>query len=507
MSNDITDLNRECIAFLKERRISLETAAKCGIRRGRLRGTDAIAFPYYVEDTITGYKLRSITIPKREGGFSIVGKIGGLFLSHLVDPSVNQLVICEGEFDPLACYEAGVLNAVSLPHGAIHSANSVDSTKLACLSEAAGVFKNIKRIVIATDGDGPGKATGDEIARRVGRWRAYRVAWPNMPKPDANEVLMKLGASTLSNIISDAAPEDIPGLARPEKYKADLLRFREGEILKGETTGYEELDEIYRIAPVFTTVTGYPGSGKTRFVAQLQMNLAMRRGAKFATWSRESPGFIQTADMIEMFVKKRFHKSMNNVMSDEEMEEGFQFVNQHCTMLESGDEPDTMESILERGTAAVLRDGIESLGIDPYNYITKNGEAREDLQISEMLGLGTDWTKNYGCGIFFIAHPKTVNPDIVPVGNHISGGSTFHAKTDFGLTVYREDMWVKIRNWKTKHAWLGKLGDAELGFDMNTGCYYDPGLLATEPARYTARYIPPVPAPYSEPRYANEDEL
>jgi hypothetical protein len=36
-------------------------------------------------------------------------------------------------------------------------------------------------VVVATDGDGPGHALAEELARRLGRERCWRVKWPQSP--------------------------------------------------------------------------------------------------------------------------------------------------------------------------------------------------------------------------------------------------------------------------------------------------------------------------------------
>ncbi len=469
-------LNDECYEWLEERCISRDTADHFKLRMGRVRGTDAIGLPYFHDGRVTGYKLQSIEIPKKEGAFSIIGKVSGLFGRHVFDPAVPHAIILEGEFDPLACYEAGLRNVLSIPHGAINPGTSGDTTKLAFLGECESLFRGMKRIVVATDNDGPGKATGDEIARRIGRYRVYRPIYPDGAK-DANDVLIDFGAEQLRKLIENSKAEEIPGLTKPSAFKGDLMRFRRGDVLQGYSTGYGCLDPIFRITPgVFTTITGHPGHGKSELVDQIHINMALREDWNFAMWSRENAGFVHTSKLIEKFIRKRFHPDMNNVMSDNDIERGMELVERHATFITSDGGPDTMESILERMTGAVMRYGIKSCVIDPYNYIQKNHElAREDLQISDMLSVGTDWAKNHECHVFFVAHPRTMDEDKVPNGSSISGGGTFNAKTDFGLTVHRPDKGrvAEVHNWKTRHSWLGRVGVSMLGYSVDKASYYD----------------------------------
>jgi len=75
------------------------------------------------------------------------------------------------------------------------------------------------KIVIATDNDGPGNALAEELARRLGRERCWRVKWPGVDAPggrrkDANEVLMQDGADALRGMLAAAEAYPIRGLFR-----------------------------------------------------------------------------------------------------------------------------------------------------------------------------------------------------------------------------------------------------------------------------------------------------
>ena len=80
------------------------------------------------------------------------------------------------------------------------------------------------RIILATDSDAPGQALAEELARRLGRDRCWRVRWPTtddkgdqqgqaeLARKDANEVLMKDGREELHRLVAAAEPYPIRGL-------------------------------------------------------------------------------------------------------------------------------------------------------------------------------------------------------------------------------------------------------------------------------------------------------
>jgi hypothetical protein len=68
------------------------------------------------------------------------------------------------------------------------------------LDADAEVLDAAKKIVIAVDNDAPGRRLEDELARRLGRERCWRVEWPVGCK-DANDVLVKFDAAELRAVM------------------------------------------------------------------------------------------------------------------------------------------------------------------------------------------------------------------------------------------------------------------------------------------------------------------
>jgi twinkle protein len=120
---------------------------------------------------------------------------------------------------------------VSVPDGAPRDVKEgalpdpEEDVKFSYLWASRGVLDMAARIIIATDSDGPGQALSEELARRLGRERCWRVKWPVAeadaaaggkapPLKDANEVLVALGPDALKAAIEGAEPYPIRGLFR-----------------------------------------------------------------------------------------------------------------------------------------------------------------------------------------------------------------------------------------------------------------------------------------------------
>jgi hypothetical protein len=72
-----------------------------------------------------------------------------------------------------------------------------------------GVLDRAKRVILAVDGDAPGRALAEELARRIGKAKCWRVEWPALgdaPRKDANEVLVEDGANVLRECVAAAKP-------------------------------------------------------------------------------------------------------------------------------------------------------------------------------------------------------------------------------------------------------------------------------------------------------------
>ncbi|XP_066341108.1 primase homolog protein-like [Miscanthus floridulus] len=100
-----------------------------------------------------------------------------------------------------------------LPPGAAESSDfvvvlSLQDKKYNYLWNCKDYLDSASRIILATDDDHPGQALAEELARRLGKERCWRVKWPKKNDTDtckdANEVLMFLGPQALRKVIEDA---------------------------------------------------------------------------------------------------------------------------------------------------------------------------------------------------------------------------------------------------------------------------------------------------------------
>ncbi|KAK8468806.1 hypothetical protein PHAVU_006G124200 [Phaseolus vulgaris] len=170
-----------------------------------------IAFTYKQNGLLVGCKYRALE--KRfwldKGTEKILYGIDDI-------SQVSEIIIVEGEIDKLSFEEASFRNCVSVPVGAPVKVSSKDlppiekDTAFQYLWNCKEYLDKAVRIILATDNDPPGQALAEELARRLGRERCWRVVWPKKDEfssfKDANEVLQHIGADALKKIVENAEP-------------------------------------------------------------------------------------------------------------------------------------------------------------------------------------------------------------------------------------------------------------------------------------------------------------
>jgi len=182
---NLEPLTDEMKQFFVARGISTETLSRNGVASamvydpGEKRDSRVIAFPYYRDGVLVNVKYR--TMNKRF--WQVRGAEKVLYgLDDIV--GAPEVIIVEGEMDKLALEEAGFRNVVSVPDGAPARVRdgalppAAEDTKYSYLWKCRAWLDQAVRVVIATDNDAPGDALAEELARRLGRERCWRVRWP-----------------------------------------------------------------------------------------------------------------------------------------------------------------------------------------------------------------------------------------------------------------------------------------------------------------------------------------
>ncbi|CAL9043305.1 twinkle homolog protein, chloroplastic/mitochondrial-like isoform X1 [Musa acuminata AAA Group] len=485
----------ELIAYFAERSISAKTLERNGIMQCKQDDQIVIAFTYRRNAALVSCKyLASSKECWQETGTEHI------FYGLDDIKQASDVIIVDGEIDKLSMEEAGFPNCISVPYGLpaqsskeLHSED--EATKFQYLWNCKEYLEKASRIILATDAGGPGQALADELARRLGKERCWRVKWPKKNAielcKDANEVLMYIGPDKLRDVIENAELCPIMGLSHFSNFFNEVDEYYHRSLgFERVSTGWRALDELYNVVPgELTVITGVPNSGKSEWIDALLCNINEARKWKFLLCSMENKVRDHARKLLEKYINKPFINSRygesTERMSVQELEQGKKWLNDTFYLIRCEDDSlPSIDWVLELAKSAVVRYGIRGLVIDPYNELDhqRSSKLTETQYVSHMLTKIKRFAHHHSCHVWFVAHPRQLQNwrGYPPNLYDISGSAHFINKCDNGIVIHRnrnanagplDRVQVCVRKVRNKVA--GRIGDAFLSYNKTTGKFED----------------------------------
>lgn len=440
----------------------------------------AIQFPYFRNGECVNIKSRALARKAfmQEGGAEkVLYGLDGI-AAHA------WAVIVEGEIDALSLWQAGVPNCLSVPDGAPPAGSKGSDLKFEYLVNCEAELAHLTKIILAVDNDGPGQALEEELARRLGPERCYRIQWPEGIK-DANEFLVARGGEALAAYMDQCQPWPIAGIVEVK----DLVDEIEALFLQGEgrglSTGIIALDEFYTVqVGEMTIVTGIPGHGKSELLDALLVNLSEEHGWRHGMCSPENfPVAGHVAKLMEKYIRKPFRVGPTQRMDWTDLTNGMQWLQEHFVFFNPPEDELNIEAVLALTKKVVARYGIRGMVIDPWNEFEHSLDRNqtETSYIGETLTKIRRFGRNHGVHMWVVAHPMKLKKREdgsypVPTPYDINGSANWRNKADNCLTIYREvdaedDRQVQVHVQKIKFRQTGKVGMAELYWNPVNGRY------------------------------------
>ena len=446
VSNANHDLSQGSIAWLDNRKISQATAETFKL----FTKDQKLCFPYYLDGDIVNIKSR--TKDKRflqeKNATKCLYNID-MLKKHWESVGTKSVIFVEGEMDVLALYEAGYKNVVSLPDGAPQTAKfHKDDKRFKAFEHSKWIF-DADEVIVATDADENGKALRLELIHRFGKDICKVVNFPRIDDwqcKDANECLIHYDTQILQECIQYAEEFPVHGLHGVKEYHDSVQNIYDGNEQKALSTGFKELDKIYKIMPsTFNLITGIPNHGKSNFLDQILLNLAENEGWNFALFSPEhsTPNHIRR--LLEKRCRKPFDIGLHARISQDELNEGIQFLDDHFRFIESTEEIPNIEYILKKAKLAKQRFGIKGLVIDPFNQISPDRDyaKREDEHIRDIIAKCQQFARNHQMVVWMVAHPHKLQRNdsgVIPPPDlyQVSGSAHWANMSDVALVVHRD---------------------------------------------------------------------
>ena len=423
-----------------------------------------INFNYYRNNEIVNVKYRD-----GQKNFKMVSGAELIFygLDNIFDLDVCYIV--EGEMDALSLHECGLYSVCSVPNGA-----SKGSQKLEYLDNCFEYFKDKNKIILCTDNDESGLKLRNELARRFGNYKCKYVDFGQYK--DANEVLIKKGAETLRNIISEAKDFPLEGVLNIDNIWNDVLNFSENGI-KNYSLGLPGSDDWFKLAfGEWTVLSGIPNSGKSDILDQILCNMATKHDFRCAMFSPESFPY-------EGHIKRIANKLNQKNCTIDDLNKTKDFIEDHFYWIKIDLENLTVKGILDSFRELVFQRGINICVIDPWNMLDHSAQ-KDHSYIGKILSQITQFCQQTNTHLFLVAHPRKIESDggvyRKPTLYDISGSADFFNKAYNGLisyrcigqkTKYKSDV-VRIHIEKVKRKENGQLGEFEIAPDFDCGGIY-----------------------------------
>lgn len=472
--------------WLQGRGISETAIHQCGVKSSRifsaLSGKEevAIAFPYVRNG-------ETINVKYRMSGKQFQMEKGAERIFYgLDDINPDCVVIVEGEIDKLSLSTIGIQSCISVPDGAPSAESKDYGSKFTFLESAESQLEAVKKFILAVDGDAPGKRLEEELARRLGFDRCFRVVWPTGCK-DANDVLATQGSAALRDCLEHVAPYPVSGVNTVRDMRDRIEKIYQYGFRTGKKTGWPNMDDLYTVREgEWTLVTGVPSHGKSTWLDNLLVNLARNEGWRFAMFSPENhPMENHIARLIPKASGVPFREGITPRIGPEDLAECLDWLETHFWWIYPEGEVWTIENILAKAKSLVVRNGINGLVIDPWNELdhSRPNGLSETEQTSLTLSKIRQFARQHDIHVWVVAHPTKLrrNDDgtyPVPTPYDVSGSAHFNNKADNAITIYRNptqpDKPTQIHVQKIRFREIGQVGVAELAFDRVTERYLMP---------------------------------
>ncbi len=495
--DQVMDLTETLCRQLEDRGISSETAVMFGVRSKEIGGSECLALPYKINGKDTCYKVRPVNSKKICFWSGSEDDRGKHFFNVdcLSDPSLTDypLIITEGELDCLTLLKH-YPKTVSVPNGANLKSIPLDdersNTAFEYLENAIDRLRDVKEIILCTDGDRAGRVLAKDLALRLGRPRCRWVNYPFKDNDqserckDVNESVQIYGEKILPKIIEKAEWWAVSGV-----YRLDQLPpLPSPEVFK---TGMGRLDNHLGIRlGDFSVVTGIPSHGKTTFVNDVVCRLSVKHNLKIAFASFEQPPQIDHKRNLDRWLGANFagKQPQNHLMTSQDHKEPAfdaaaiteDYIKKRFVFIvKEDDETSDLDWLLEKMSVCVIQHDSDIIVIDPYNEIDHSRDFRQSSTdyIGDSIKKLKRFASKYDVHVMVVAHPTKLSEKAdgtLPIPNmyNVEDSRHWYNKCDVGMVVHRMDDTTLVRVLKSRyHDILGTTGQVKFRFDPNTGRY------------------------------------
>lgn len=280
-----------------------------------------------------------------------------------------------------------------------------------------------------------------------------------------------------------------------------LSELRLNGWIKGESTGFLNLDEIFSLKsgyPLF--IAGAPHAGKTEVIMEILLNTSVLHNWKHFVYFGEG-GEVEEiiAELAHKYIGKPFKSGAKYSMTEAEKITAEMFINEHFVFLDDSKDY-SLEEFYNLAAEAEQHFGIKfnTTCFDPFNDVVdesfKFGN-RDDKWLAHELKLARRTSKKYNRIDILVNHIADVAPIMdkdsgnryIPpaLPSEWAGGRTWWRRAFSMILIYRPPVFLMNENGqpyaeneshiilqKAKPKGIGKLGKRSLFWDWQMNKYY-----------------------------------
>lgn len=475
------------IQWFKSRGISKETLERNQVGYGLAyipKHEDlrpCIKFPYFVGEEVVSVKYRD-----KNKTFHLERGCESTFY-HFNSLNAECTILVEAEVDVLTMEECSIAGAMGVPFTPGAGEDNYEDN-FDYLVNAEKELSTVKKFVLAFSNTEPGRRLEEEIARRLGKERCWRVTWPEGVK-DANQMLNGKGPAAIKEAIAKARPYPIKGIFEAQDVSDKIDALYTYGLPRGVETGWPSMTEYYTVKEgQWTLVTGIPGHGKSNILDAMLVNVAAKENWRFGMFSPENqPIERHFANLMEKYADAPFSFTVAGRMTVEAKDAAKDWVNDHFFVILPDEEEGnwSIDGILQLAKALVFRKGIKGLVVDPWNELdhSRSPGITETEHISQALTKIRQFARSHAVHVWVVAHPAKLYKDgdgryPVPTPYDVSGSSHWNNKADNAISVWRnrggkdEDI-ADVHIQKIRFKEVGRVGVVSLRFNKTTGRFID----------------------------------
>jgi len=458
MNTQIDEAGR---TFLANRLLSISNAERLGV----YSSGGEIAWPFYRNGKVVRWKYRNLEDKKKQR-FNIIDDPAFImpFWNQRNTPTIDHLIITEGEFDCMAITQLGPFNCVSLPNGA--------SAAKKAITENYEYLQQFEVIYIAFDMDEPGNKAAMQAMAMLPPAKYRRI---HFPRKDANEWIIKdaPNADDLLDLMRNAERINSETFLPMSHVPPEFFE----EIPLGQPTGWHRLNQILgglRLGEV-TVISADTGAGKSTFCINLMYNLA---GQKIPVWINSYE--MHYFSVLRKFASIALRAPLKNASFTPEQRKYFDnFTRNHSVYVNKANAKTDLKTLRHQIEQAALAYEVPFILLDHLDYIHSAGAKSTTLEnIDDAIREIHTLALEYNVHILLVAHPIKTPSNQELTMSDIKGSSAIKQYADNILILNRMDRidprQINILKVSVcKNRMLGHEGSFLLNYMKDYDCYME----------------------------------